>query len=131
MTIHRERDERTDIGEGGEPCVLVRFEDRGHGPSFCAHLCQKVCGHPLAIYHEIGQVHRCGGVFITSEHMSNPPDQMQITAMRGSKQWMPLVVMQEYQCTTAQDFARASNESSGNHGVAVDGFAMSVQVHRR
>src|SRR6266849_6072993 len=131
MTIYCERNERTDLGEAREPCVLVCFENGGHGTSSCTHLCEEVCGHGLAIYHEMGQVQGCSRLLITSEYMRNTSDQMQITAMRGGKQGVPLVVMQQHQCTTAEDFARATNKSSGNQRVCVDGFAMPVQVNMR
>jgi hypothetical protein len=56
---------------------------------------------------------------------------MQITAMCGRKQWMSLVVMQQRQFTTAQDFARVPDESSGNQGAGVDCFAMAIDVKMR
>lgn len=70
-------------------------------------------------------------MFIAGQDTRNAIGQMQITAMCGRKQWMPLIVMQQRQCTAAQDFARVSDESSGNQGGGVDGFAVAIHVHMR
>jgi len=68
--------------------------------------CEKrVSCHRLAVHHKTGQMQSFGRLFIADEHLRNPGGQMQITAMRGGPQWMSLVVMQQHECTTAQDFA--------------------------
>ena len=77
----------------------------GHGTPLRAHLGQGIGCHRLAINNEAGQMQNFGCLFVAGKQLRNPVGQMQITAMRGSKQWMPLVVMQQCQCTTTQDFA--------------------------
>src|SRR5436305_5317747 len=74
---------------------------------------------------------RFGRLFITGQERRNTSCQMQITTMCGCKQWMPLVIMQQHERTTAQDFARVPDESSGNQGVGVDRFAMAIHVYMR
>jgi hypothetical protein len=72
-----------------------------------------------------------GRLFIAGEHLRNPVGQMEITAMCGGPQGMPLIVMEQHECTTAQDFARVSDESSGNQGLGADREAQSIDVKRR
>ena len=105
MSIHHEGHERADIGKGVESVLLIRFQDGRHGTSLHTHLCQEIGCHRLAIHNEVGQMHNLGGLLVTGEHLRNALGQMPITTMCGRKQWMPLVVMQEGQCTAAQDFA--------------------------
>ena len=90
------------------PAILVRLEDGGHGAPLRTQLCQEICCHRLAVHDEVGQLQRFGRVFVAGEDSRNAIGQMQITAMRGRKQWMPLLVMQQHKCTTAQDFARVA-----------------------
>jgi hypothetical protein len=128
MTIHREGDKRTNIGEGVESALVVRLEDGDHAATLCAQVCQEICCHRLAVYHQVSQMERFGRLFIGGEHLSNPVGQMQITAMGGRKQWMSLIVMQQRQGAAAQAFARVPDESSGNQGLGVNSFAMSIDV---
>src|SRR5450755_168962 len=95
MMIHREGDKRTNVGEGVESAILVRLEDGSHGATLRAQLCQEVCCHRLTVHHKTGQMQSFGRLFIAGEHLRNPVGQMQITAMRGRKQWVSLVVMQQ------------------------------------
>jgi hypothetical protein len=92
---------------------------------------RRVCCHGLAIHDEISQVQRFARLFVAGKDGRNTSGQMQITTMRGRKQGMPLLVMQQHERTTAQDFARTTNESSRNQGLCVDGFAMTIQVKIR
>ena len=131
MTIHREGDKRTNMSEGVESAILVRLEDGDHGAILCAQLCQEVCCHRLAVYYKASQMESFGRLFIVGEYLRNPVGQVEITAMCGRKEWMPLIVMQQHECTTAQDFARVADESSRNQGIGVDSFAMPIDVKMR
>src|SRR5258708_4741843 len=95
MTIHRERDKRTNVGEGVESAILVRLENGGHGTPLRAHLCQEIGCHRLAINNQVGQLQSFGGLVVAGEYLRNPVRQMQITALRARTHWMPLVVMQQ------------------------------------
>lgn len=68
--------------------------------------CEKrACCHRLAVYHKTHQMQCFGRLFIVGKHLRNPVGQMQITAILGGPQWMSLIIMQQRQGTTAQDFA--------------------------
>ena len=54
--------------------------------------------------HRVGVSRATMGV-ITRKGVRDEIGQMQVTTMRGRKEWMPLIVMQQDECPTAQDFA--------------------------
>src|SRR5947209_5552606 len=93
MMVDSEAHKLTNVDEGVESAVLVRFEDGDHGATLCAQLCQEVRCHRLAVYHKASQMESFGPLFIAGEHLRNPVGQMEIAAMCGRKQWMPLIVM--------------------------------------
>ena len=51
--------------------------------------------------------------------------------MGGRHEWMALVIMQEEERPTAQDFAGAPNHATWKEGIAVHGFPMPIQEEDR
>src|SRR5258708_5758636 len=60
--------------------------------------------------------------------VGNPAVKCLIPSMCCRQQWMPLVVMKQDQCSAAQDRTQASDQSSRNEYIAVDGLAMSIDI---
>src|SRR6266702_3649160 len=56
---------------------------------------------------------------------------MQIAIMCRCEQGMAMLIVQERQCMTSQDFAGANNEPLGNQCLTVDCFAMPIQTEMK
>ena len=56
---------------------------------------------------------------------------MLISPMGGNQQGMTLLVMQDHQSTTAQDFARASNQPAWDQRISVDRLAVTIDIKDR
>ncbi len=53
---------------------------------------------------------------------------MLITAMRGYQKWMAFLIVQDDQSAASQNLFKASYQSTGNQGIGVDSFAVSIDV---
>ncbi len=94
MTIHCKGHERANVEKVLQSAVLVRLEDGRHGAALCVQLCEEVCSHRLAVHHKMVQMHHFSHLLVGCEYLGDALRQMQIAAMSGNQEWMPLLIMQ-------------------------------------
>src|SRR5581483_6037832 len=53
---------------------------------------------------------------------------MLVSPVGGNKQGMTLLIVQDHQSTTAQDFPRASDQPTWEQRISIDGLAVSIDI---
>ena len=57
-------------------------------------LCKEVCSHYLTVHHEVFQMERFSRLLVGCKYLRNAVSEMQITAMGGNEQGVPLLIVQ-------------------------------------
>jgi hypothetical protein len=70
-------------------------------------------------------------LLVAGDHGWESNGQMLIAAMRGHQEWMAFLIVQDDQSAAPQNLFQAPYQSTGNQGIGVDSFAVSINVEDR
>jgi len=98
-----------DLGEGLQPIELIRSQDGYHGMAQCFEIAQERSCRAFPVHNHANGWCFPFAVLIESQKRRESHGQMLVTSIRHCQARMPLLIVQEHQRSTPQNFARASN----------------------
>jgi hypothetical protein len=107
LSIRLQWDKLPDLPERLHAGILIGSQHRDHRPPFVCQRCQEFSRHTLTIYHNAFEVSHPSRLLVVSKDGRQSQCQMLISSMGGNKQGVTLLIMQDHQSATAQDFSRA------------------------
>jgi hypothetical protein len=116
------------VRERGEIPVLVRQEDRDDAASLNMQFRQEFGRHALAVHNDPLHAGLLHVLFIALQQRGNTHGEMLIAPMGRRQERVAVLVVEQEQCSAAQDDAQTPDKSSWEQHITVDRLAMSIHI---
>jgi len=106
----------------------IRLQDRDHTTSLLVQACQEFGGHAFAIHDHSCDLGISHMLLIACQKCGDASDEMLVTAMGGHEEGMAVLIVQQQQCSAAQDHPQPPDQSAREEYITVHGFAMPIHI---
>ena len=128
MPIPYQRHKDSHLGERGNAVVRVGAQQGDHGAARRDQAGQEVTAHALTVNHYMTDAPIPGRRRVAGQDLRQANRQMRVAAMRGGQQRMSKGIVEQDECPTAFDRARAPDQPVRNAVIRVDRRAVTITV---